>query len=392
MREAFIVAGIRTAVGKAPTGSLRYTRPDETAAAVLKGVLVRAGQLDPADVDDVIFGCAYPEAEQGRNVARIAALRAGFPVSVPGTTVNRFCASGLEAIAIASQRIQCGGAEIIIAGGAETMTLIPRGGNNFSPNPYLAEHWPGVYISMGLTAERVADAYQIARADQDRFAVSSHAKASAALAAGKFQDEILPLSVVQGAADDGSREPQTGIFERDEGVRPDCDLAALAKLRPAFKAGGSVTAGNSSQMSDGAAALVVMDGRQAQARGLGPLARLVGYAVAGVAPELMGLGPVAAVPKVLRQTGLSLADIDLIELNEAFACQALAVIRELELDVARVNVNGGAIALGHPLGCTGAKLTLSIIGEMRRRGARYGLVTMCVGGGQGAAAIFERLA
>jgi acetyl-CoA acyltransferase len=392
MRDAVIVAGVRTAVGRAHAGALRTYRPDDMAAVVMAELLRRAGSFDPALVDDVILGCATPEAEQGRNVARVAALRAGFPATVAGLTVNRFCASGLEAIAIASQRIQAGSADVVIAGGTESMSLIPRGGHHQSPNPWLAAHWPGALTSMGLTAENVAVKYQVSREDQDAFGYRSQTLASAAIRAGRFADEIVPLDVETCEVDPGGtlRSSRTR-FDTDEGVRHDTTLASMAKLKPAFKAGGTVTAGNSSQMSDGAAAVLLMEAGKATTMGLTPLARLAGYAVAGVPPELMGMGPAEAMPKVLRQTGRSIADIDLIELNEAFASQSLAVIRQLELDPVCINVNGGAIALGHPLGCTGAKLTVQLVNEMRRRASRYGIVTMCVGGGQGAAGVFERL-
>jgi acetyl-CoA acyltransferase len=340
----------------------------------------------------VIMGCAYPEAEQGRNVARIAALRAGFPVSVPGTTVNRFCASGLETIAMATHRIACGSANAIIAGGTESMSMMPWGGHYTSPNPWLAANWPGALISMGLTAENVANEYKVSREDQDAFGLRSHTLASAAIRKKKFGDEIVPLEVETIEVDiDGQIRVSEVLFDTDEGVRHDSKLEAMAKLRPAFKVGGSVTAGNSSQMSDGAAAVLVMDREMAKSYGLQPLVQIVGYATGGVRPEIMGMGPVVAVPKVLEQTGFTLGDIELFELNEAFAAQTLAVIRELGIDVERTNVNGGAIALGHPLGCTGAKLTVQMMNEMKRRGARYGLITMCIGGGQGAAGIIERL-
>ena len=392
MREAVIVAGVRTAVGKAHRGTLVHTRPDEMAAVVLKELLRRAGALDTAVVDDVILGCAYPEAEQGRNVARLAALRAGFPVSVTGVTVNRFCASGLEAIATASQRITCGSAKAIVAGGAESMSMVPRGGHGASPNPWLAANWPGALINMGLTAENVAAEFNVSREDQDKFGFRSQTLASAAIKEGRFKDEIVPLEVeTTTVGGDGQVHTRKVVFDTDEGVRHNAKLEPMAKLPAAFKTGGSVTAGNSSQMSDGSATVLLMDREVAESHGLRPLARLVGYATGGVPPEIMGMGPTAAVPKVLEQTGIALDDIELIELNEAFASQALAVVRKLGIDLERVNVNGGAIALGHPLGCTGAKLTVQLLNEMKRRDARYGMVTMCVGGGQGAAGIFERL-
>lgn len=386
MNEAVIVAGLRTAVGKAPRGSLRTTRPDELAAEVIRAVAAKTPQLDPAEIDDVIFGCATPEGESGMNVARIAALRAGLPDSVPAVTVNRFCSSGSQTIAMAAERIMAGMAEQIIAGGTESMSIVR--GSRFRPNPHLVSHQPGVYLNMGLTAENVARNYNVSREDADAFSVRSHQRAIAAQEAGWFADDgILPLEV----AIEEAGGTQRFTFDRDEGPRADTSEAALAKLKPVFHAKGVVTAGNSSQTSDGAAAVMVMSRRRAEELGLAPLARLVSYAVGGVPPEIMGMGPVVAVPKALKLAGLTLDDIDLIELNEAFACQALAVMRELRLDPERVNVNGGAIALGHPLGASGAKLTVQLLGEMRRRRSRYGMVTMCVGGGQGAATIFENL-
>jgi len=389
MREALIVSVARTAVGKAPSGSLRFTRPDEMAAVVLREALRRAPALDPGEIDDVILGCAMPEAEQGLNVARIASLRAGIPVSASAVTVNRFCASSLQSIAYAAERIMAGTADVVVAGGTESMSLIPMGGNKLSPNPQLVAEYPDVYLSTGLVAENHARESGISREAQDAFALESHRRAIAAIDAGRFQDEIVPLSVNVAA---GARptDVRTVSFAADEGPRRDTSAAALAKLRPAFHAAGSVTAGNSSQMSDGAAAVVVVSGERAKALGLTPLARVVGYATAGVKPELFGLGPVPAVRKVLKQTGLSLDDLDLVELNEAFAAQVLACLAELPIDPDKLNVNGGAIALGHPLGCTGARLTSSLVHEMGRRAARYGMVTMCVGGGMGAAAVFER--
>jgi acetyl-CoA acyltransferase len=384
-REAVIVASVRTAVGKAPKGTLRQTRPDDMAAAAVRAALERVPAVTPEMVEDVILGCAMPEAEQGMNVARQALLLAGIPPRAAAMTVNRFCASGLQAIALAARAIEAGEADVIVAGGTESMSLIPMGGHKISPNPTLIETYPDTYLGMGLTAENVARKYGIDREASDRFALDSHRKAVAAIDAGRFKDEIVPLTVDL----DGSGK--TLAFDTDEGPRRDTDLAALAKLKPAFSADGIVTAGNSSQMSDGAAATVVLSAAKAKELGLRPIARLVAYAVAGVPPELMGIGPVEAIPKALRQAGLTLADIDLIELNEAFAGQALAVIAGAGLDPERVNVNGGAVALGHPLGCTGAKLTAQILHEMARRGSRYGLVTMCVGGGMGAAGIFERL-
>ena len=392
MKEAVIVSAARTAVGKAPRGKLRNTRPDEMAAAAIREVLRRAPGLDPAEVEDVILGCAMPEAEQGNNVARVAALRAGLPVSCSAMTVNRFCSSGLQAIAIASERIMAGSAEVVIAGGTETMSMIPMGGYHFAPNPYLIEHYPDSYLSMGLTAENLARKYNVTRQQQDEFALRSHQRALAAIAEGRFKEEIVPLEVVE-VNRNGKGKPKTCQirFDTDEGPRADTSLGALAKLKPAFHLHGTVTAGNASQTSDGAAAALVMSAEKAQALGLEPLARFVSFATAGCLPEEMGIGPVYAIPKALKLAGLNLSDIAVIELNEAFAAQALAVIELAALDLERVNVNGGAIALGHPLGCTGAKLTATLIGELKRRGAKYGMVTMCVGGGMGAAGIFENL-
>jgi acetyl-CoA acyltransferase len=375
MVEAVIVSAVRTAVGKAPSGALRSTRPDELAAAVMREALNRVPGISPSEVEDVILGCAMPEAEQGLNVARIASLRAGIPVEASGVTVNRFCASGLQAIAFAVDRIRTGSAEVVLAGGTESMSLVPMGGNKIAPNPALVDSYPDVYLSTGLVAENHVRDYGISREEQDAFAFRSHQRAIEAIDAGKFTGEIVAI----------------GTFNSDEGPRRDTSIDALAKLRPAFHVSGTVTAGNSSQMSDGAAAVLVTSGDLARNRGLKPLARLIGFATAGVAPERFGIGPVPAVRKVLKLTGLTLSDIDLIELNEAFAAQVLACLRELPMDQAKLNVNGGAIALGHPLGCTGAKLTTSILHEMTRRDAHYGLVSMCVGGGMGAAGIFERL-
>jgi len=384
-REAVIVASVRTAVGKAPKGTLRQTRPDDMAAAAIEAALKRVPALRPEMVEDVILGCAMPEAEQGMNVARQSALLAGLPCTAPAMTVNRFCASGLQAIAIAARAIEAGEADVIIAGGTESMSLIPMGGHKIAPNPTLLERYPDVYLGMGVTAEILARKYGIDREASDRFALESHRKALAAIDAGKFKDEIVPLTVSL----DG--DGKTQVFDTDEGPRRDTDLAALARLKPAFAAEGIVTAGNASQMSDGAAATILVSSGKAKELGLRPIARFVTYAVAGVPPEIMGIGPVEAIPRALRQAGLTLGEIDLVELNEAFACQSLAVIAAVGLDPERVNVNGGAVALGHPLGCTGAKLTAQILHEMARRGSRYGLVTMCVGGGMGAAGIFERL-
>ena len=392
MKEAVIVAGVRTAVGKAPRGTLRTTRPDDMAATVIEDLLRRIPELSPENIDDVILGCATPEGESGTNVARIAALRAGLPPSVPAVTVNRFCSSGSQTIAMASERIMAGMADCIIAGGTESMSML-RGNTKFRPNPYLVEHYPDAYLSMGLTAENVARRYNVSRDDSDAFSYRSHQKALAAQAEGRFKDDgIVPLDVeIVDVGDDGRAKQRKLVFDTDEGPRPDTTLEGLAKLRPVFHVKGSVTAGNSSQTSDGAAAVVVMSRERADQLGLKPLARFVSYAVGGVPPEIMGMGPVVAVPKALKLAGLKLEEIDLIELNEAFACQALAVMRELGMDDQRTNVNGGAVALGHPLGASGAKLTVQLLGEMRRRKSRYGLVTMCVGGGQGAATVFENL-
>ncbi len=392
MKEAVIVSVARTAVGKAPRGTLRNTRPDDMAGAVIREIVGRLPGLDVHEIEDVILGCAMPEAEQGNNVARVASLRAGLPVTCSAMTINRFCSSGLQAIALASERIMAGFADAIIAGGTESMSLIPMGGFHFSPNPYLMEYYPDSYLSMGLTAENLARKYQITREQQDKFSLRSHQRALAAIAECRFKEEVVPLEVI-GVSLNGKDKPQTRkiSFATDEGPRKDTSLEALAKLKPAFHARGTITAGNSSQMSDGAAAAVVMSMEKARTCGTKPLARFVSYATAGTLPEEMGVGPVYAIPKALKLAGLKLADIDLIELNEAFAAQALSVIRLAGLDVEKTNVNGGAIALGHPLGCTGAKLTATLLGEMKRRQARYGMVTMCVGGGMGAAGIFENL-
>ena len=377
MNQAVIVSAARTAVGKAPNGSLRSTRPDDMAAAVMSAVIERARGVDPGEIEDVILGCAMPEAEQGLNVARIAALRAGLPVSASAVTINRFCSSGLQSIAFAAERIMAGFATAIIAGGTESMSLVPMGGHKPSPNPALVEGYPDVYLTTGLVAENHARDHAIGRDEQDAFALRSHQRAVAALDAGRFEDEVI-------------KSPSVPLTT-DEGPRRDTSLEALAKLRPAFHVSGTVTAGNSSQMSDGAAAVLVMDEGRARALGLAPLARVVAYATAGVAPERFGIGPVPAIRKALKLAGLTLDQIDVVELNEAFAAQVIACLRELPIDPDRLNVNGGAIALGHPLGCTGAKLTTTLLHEMRRRNARYGLVSMCVGGGMGAAGIFERL-
>ena len=393
MQDAVIVAAARTAVGKAPNGTLRTVRPDEMAATVIEEVLRRAPGLDPGEIDDVILGCAMPEAEQGMNVARIASLRAGVPVAASAVTVNRFCSSGLQSIAYAAERIMCGFGHSAIAGGTESMSLVPMGGNKLSPNPSLVDHYPDVYLSTGLVAENHARESHVSREEQDAFALRSHQRAIAAIEAGRFRDEITPLtfSVTSPVEGSGKHETREVTFTQDEGPRRDTSAAALAKLRPAFHASGSVTAGNSSQMSDGAAVVLVTSAELARERGLKPLARFVTYATAGVEPERFGIGPVPAMRKALTLAGLSLDDIGLVELNEAFAAQVLACLREMPIDPDRLNVNGGAIALGHPLGCTGAKLTASILHEMHRRQVRYGMVTMCVGGGMGAAGIFERM-
>ncbi len=390
MNEVIIASAVRTAIGKAPRGTLRSTRPDDLAATAIAGALERLSQLDRSEVDDVILGCAMPEAEQGMNVARVASLRAGLPITASGMTINRYCASGLQSIALAADRIRGGGADVIVAGGTESMSFVPFGGNKISVNPWLVENYPGSYMSMGLTAERVAAHYGISREAQDQFSYDSHQKALAAIAAGKFEDEIVPVTVTHTAPNEkGKAETRETSFARDEGPRADTSLEALAKLKPVFHAKGTVTAGNSSQTSDGAAAAVVMSAARAAALGIRPMARFVAFSYAGCDPEEMGIGPIHAIPKVLKLAGLSLEDIDLFELNEAFAAQSLAVLKVLGIDPAKVNVNGGAIALGHPLGCTGAKLTATLLREMPRRKAKYGIVTMCVGGGMGAAGIFE---
>lgn len=393
MREAVIVTSLRTAVGKAPRGSLRYTRPDDMAAAVISAILQRTPELSAQEVEDLILGCAFPEGEQGHNMARIVVFRAGLPHTVSGATINRFCSSGLQAIAMAAEHIMAGFADVILAGGVESMSMIPMPGYKMAPNPYLAECYPDVYLSMGLTAENVARQYNISREDADAFALSSHQKAIAAIREGRFREEIVPLEVSLTLPGENGAQPETrkSVFAVDEGPRADSSLEALAKLKPVFHVKGTATAGNSSQTSDGAAVALVMSAERARALGLKPMARFVSFVTAGVPPEIMGIGPVVAIPKALRLAGLKLDDIDLIELNEAFAAQGLAVIREAGLDPAKVNVNGGAVALGHPLGCTGAKLTTTLLHEMKRRGSRYGIVTMCVGGGQGAAGIFENL-
>jgi acetyl-CoA acyltransferase len=405
MPEAVIVSAVRTAVGRAYKGSLRATRPDDLAALVIKEALARATGLDPREIDDVILGCAMPEGEQGMNVARIAALRAGLPVETSAMTINRFCSSGLQAIALGAERIRGGGAQVIVAGGTESMSMVPMGGNKISPNPWLVDNYPDAYINMGLGTENIARKFGITREQADQFSADSHKKAVAAIAAGNFKDEIVPVDVkiialasASGAGSGGApsaaaAKPVTQAFSfaTDELPRADTSMEVLAKLKPAFHVAGTVTAGNSSPMSDGAAATIVMSDARAKALGLKPLARFVSYATAGCPPEEFGLGPVYAIPKALKLAGLSLQDIDVIELNEAFAAQSLAVIQQAGLDPARLNPNGGAIALGHPLGCTGAKLTATIIRDLQRRKGRYGMVTMCVGGGMGAAGIFELL-
>lgn len=388
-QEAVIVALGRSAVGKAFKGTLRHMRPDDLAAQVIREVLRRAAPLAAEDIDDVVLGCAMPEAEQGLNIARIAALRAGLPDRVSAMTINRFRSSGLQAIAIATQSIEAGTNEAVIAGGVESMSLIPRAGHAFSPNPTLVEEYPDVYLSMGLTAENLVDRYGISRREQDEFSLASHHQPLDAQRSGRFDEEVIPLKVTLEELDNGRKVSREIDFKSDEGPRPDTSLEALSQLKPAFKLKGTVTAGNSSQMSDGAAAALVMSRRKAQELALKPLGRLVAYATAGVPPEIMGIGPVRAIPRALQAAGLELKEIELIELNEAFAVQTLAVIREAGLKTEILNVNGGAIALGHPLGCSGAKLTATLLYEMRRRGARYGLVTMCVGGGMGAAGVIE---
>ncbi|WP_213805921.1 acetyl-CoA C-acyltransferase [Granulicella sp. dw_53] len=392
MRDVVIASVVRTAVGKAPRGRLRTTRPDDLAAVAINGALARLQQLDRAEVEDVILGCAMPEAEQGMNVARIASLRAGLPVTTSAMTINRYCASGLQSIALAADRIRGGGAEVILAGGTESMSYVPMGGNKISVNPWLVENHPCSYMSMGLTAERVAAHYGISREQQDQFSYESHQKALAAIAEGKFEDEIVPVPVTRTTVEGEDRAKSLeSIFEEDEGPRRDTSLDALAKLKAVFHAKGTVTAGNSSQNSDGAAVAVVMSAERAAQLGIPAMAKFVAFAYAGCEPEEMGIGPVYAIPKALKLAGLTLDQIDLFELNEAFAAQSLAVLKVLGIDPAKVNVNGGAIALGHPLGCTGAKLTATLLREMPRRKARYGMVTMCVGGGMGAAGIFEAI-
>jgi acetyl-CoA acyltransferase len=390
MKEVIIASAVRTAVGKAPRGTLRSTRPDDLAAVAISGALERVPQLDKSEIEDVILGCAMPEAEQGLNVARVASFRAGLPITASGMTINRYCASGLQSIALAADRIRGGSADVIVAGGVESMSYVPFGGNKISMNPWLVDNYPGSYLSMGLTAERVAKHYGISREQMDEFSYGSHQKAIAAIAAGKFENEIVPVTITTTAPNGkGKAKSVESVFKQDEGPRADTSLEVLATLKPVFHAKGTVTAGNSSQNSDGAAAAVVMSAERAAQLGIAPMGKFVAFAYAGCDPEEMGIGPIYAIPKVLKMAGLSLEDIDLFELNEAFAAQSLAVLKVLGIDSAKVNVNGGAIALGHPLGCTGAKLTAAILREMPRRKAKYGIVTMCVGGGMGAAGIFE---
>ena len=391
MKDAVIVSAVRTPIGKAKKGGLATVRPDEMAATVIQELLKRTPNLDPAQIEDVVFGCAFPEGEQGMNMARMIALRAGLPDTVPAETINRYCSSGVQSIAHIARAIQVGDIEIGIGGGTESMTMVPMAGYKFSPNPYFAQDLPHYYTNMGITAENVAAKYGISRADQDAFALQSNLKASKAVESGLFDPELVPIDVELVEYADGKTAKRQFKVKRDEGPRGDTTLEALAKLKPAFKEGGSVTAGNSSQMSDGASAVIVMSAERAAQLGLKPLARFVTFAVGGVPPELMGIGPVAAIPKALKRAGLNKEDIDLFELNEAFAAQSLAVIRTLELDQSKINVNGGAVALGHPLGCTGSKLTTQLIYEMARRKSKYGMVTMCIGGGMGGAAIFENL-
>ena len=393
INEAFIVAAVRTPVGKAKKGALQHVRPETLGAVAVSGALRTVDGFDHARVDDVVLGCAFPEGPQGMNVTRAIVQKAGLPNSVPGVTVNRFCSSGLQTIAQAANSVVVGQADCVVAGGVESMSAVPMGGFYFAPDPNLVEERPEHYTSMGITAENVAEKYGVSREDQDAFALRSHQRATDAIEEGRFRDEIVPVPIEETRynEDEQSAEPFSKEHDTDEGPRADTSLEALGKLRPAFKTGGTVTAGNASQMNDGAAATLIMSKRVVEETGAQPLARLLGFAVAGVDPAYMGIGPVEAIPKVLSQTGLSLEDIGLVELNEAFAAQAIAVVRELGLDEEKVNVNGGAIALGHPLGCTGAKLTATLLHEMRRRGVRYGLVSMCIGGGMGAAGVFENL-
>jgi len=392
MREAVIVSAVRTAVGKAPKGFFKNTRPDDLAATAIREAVNRVPNLDVNQIEDVIMGCAFPEAEQGMNVARTAMIAAGLPVETSAMTVNRYCSSGLQAIALAADRIATGGSDVIVAGGLETMSMIPMGGNVLRPNPAIVDSYPDYYLNMGLTAENLARKYEITREQADEFSLASHQKAAAAIKSGKFKDEIVPVNVFIDELDENGRARRKEVvFDTDEGPRYDANAEGFAKLKPVFHVNGTVTAGNSSQMSDGAAAAVVMSRDRAKELGLTPLARFVAFATAGCLPEEMGIGPVYAIPKALKLAGLTLDQIDVIELNEAFAAQGLSVMKMLEMDPSKVNVNGGAVALGHPLGCTGAKLTATILQEMKRRNARYGMVSMCVGGGMGAAGIFERL-
>jgi acetyl-CoA acyltransferase len=391
MNQAVIIDCLRTPVGKAPKGTLRTTRPDDLAAIVIRRLLEKYPSVPRDEIEDVILGCANPEGESGMNMARVAALRAGLPDAVPGVTINRFCSSGLQAIAMAADRIRSGSAQIIVAGGSESMSMIPMAGYKFAPNPWMVDHLPQIYMGMGLTAEEVQRKYGISREDADQFAYRSHQNALRAQAEGKFDEELVPVEIETTLLDNGSPKTRKTVFQKDEGPRADTSMEALAKLKPVFQANGAVTAGNSSQTSDGAAAALIMSDRKAKELGLKPMARFVSFAVAGVPPEIMGIGPVVAIPKALALAGLKKEDVGVVELNEAFGAQALAVIRRAGLDPERVNPNGGAIALGHPLGCTGAKLTATILREMKRGGSRYGMVTMCVGGGQGAAGIFENM-
>lgn len=390
-KEAFIVSSVRTAVGKAKKGALRQTRPEEMGAVALNGAIQKINGLKNEDIDDVLVGCAMPEGEQGLNMSRVIALRAGLPDTVPAATINRFCSSGLQTIAMAAQSIMAGHTNVVVAGGAESMTLVPMSGFHFAPDPYMVENRPEVYIGMGITAENVAKKYGISREDQDEFAFESHQKAMKAIKEGKFKDEIIPMNVTVNGYSEGGVESKSFVFDTDEGPRADTSKEALASLRPAFHPKGTVTAGNASQMSDGAAASVVMSETMLKSLDAKPMARLAGYAVAGVAPEIMGIGPIESIPKALNQAGLNVSDIGLIELNEAFASQSLAIIRSLDINPEIVNVNGGAIALGHPLGCTGAKLTATLLHEMIRRKVKYGICTMCIGGGMGATGVFENL-
>jgi len=390
MRSAVIVEGVRTAVGKSKRGALKNTRPEDMGAEVVQELLRRAPGLSPEEIDDVIIGCAFPEGEQGMNLARNIVIRAGLPNSVPGMTINRYCSSGLQSISLAAERIMLGQADVMIAGGVESMSLIPMVGHKLAPNPWLVEHRPEIYMAMGITAEQVASRFHVSREEQDQFALRSHQKAAKAIAEGKFKDEIVPLTIRERYLDEKNKvQVKEIIFDTDEGVRTDTSLEKLAALKPAFHSQGTVTAGNSSQTSDGAAAVLVMSEEKAQELGLTPILRYRSFAVSGVDPEVMGIGPVKAIPKALKLAGISLEDVGLFEINEAFASQAVYVVRELGIDPEKVNVNGGAIALGHPLGCTGTKLTVTLMNEMKRRGTRYGVVSMCIGGGMGAAGVFE---